>query len=327
MITRPTVSDVYAYRAEVNDRMESVWESAPDSTWTRLAPLLELGLHHEQQHQELILTDLKHLFAANPLRPTYRARPVVAPAEPGRIGWVAYSGGVRAIGFDGSGFAFDNESPRHNVYVPPYRLADRLVTNGEYLEFVAAGGYDRPEFWLSDGWNTRHAQGWTAPLYWEPVGSSWQVMTLAGMCDVVPSEPVCHVSYYEADAFARWAGARLATEAEWELTAEGLPVAGNFLDSEQFHPQPLADGDALSAPRQLFGDVWEWTSSTYSPYPGYRPAAGALGEYNGKFMCNQMVLRGGSCASPRSHLRSTYRNFFPPSARWQFSGIRLARDV
>jgi ergothioneine biosynthesis protein EgtB len=240
--------------------------------------------------------------------------------------------GLRSIGRDGTGFAFDNERPRHPVYVEAFRLADRLVTNGEYRAFIEAGGYDRPELWLSDGWNVRVAQGWTRPLYWERsgAGDGWRIMTLAGMRDLDASEPVCHVSYYEADAYARWAGARLATESEWEVVAESAVIGGNFLESQHFHPVSVAPpspvGASLSVPTQIWGDVWEWTQSPYTPYPGFRPLAGALGEYNGKFMCNQMVLRGGSCATPRSHIRSSYRNFFPPDARWQFSGIRLAQD-
>jgi ergothioneine biosynthesis protein EgtB len=323
LLTRPTVAEVMAYRASVNDRIESLLERVEAS---RFESLLEIGLHHEQQHQELILTDLKHLFAANPLRPAYRDRPQSSEEPVGPMGWRPYSGGLKAIGFEGSGFAFDNESPRHKVHLEDFLLADRLVTNGEYLGFIEDGGYDRPEFWLSDGWNTRRVQGWTAPLYWELDGGLWRSMTLSGMLDLVESEPVCHISFYEADAFARWSDARLPTEAEWEVAAEGLPIAGNFLESETFHPESSTIGETDRL-RQMFGDVWEWTASPYTPYPGYRPASGALGEYNGKFMCNQMVLRGGSCASPRSHLRATYRNFFPPDARWQFSGIRLAKDA
>jgi ergothioneine biosynthesis protein EgtB len=238
---------------------------------------------------------------------------------------VANEGGVRAIGHAGPGFAFDNEGPRHDVLVQPHLLADRLVTNGEFLEFIADGGYARPELWLSDGWNTCQAQGWESPLYWQGPDSGRRQFTLSGVRDVDPNEPVCHVSFYEADAYARWAGARLPTEPEWELAAAPCATDGNFVESGHLHP--VAAGRTSDAPAQLFGDVWEWTQSPYSPYPGFRPAAGALGEYNAKFMCNQVVLRGGSCATPASHIRATYRNFFPPDARWQFSGIRLARDV
>jgi ergothioneine biosynthesis protein EgtB len=327
LLSRPTVAEVCRFRAAIDDAMRALLDRADDARLRRLGPMIALGLHHEQQHQELILTDLKHAFGRNPLRPIYRDIELPGAEAPGPIRWLDYPAGLRRIGHDGPGFAFDNESPRHRVFVVAFRLADRLVTNGEYLAFIEDGGYERPEFWLSDGWNARNTQHWTAPLYWERSADGWRMMTLAGMRDLDEAEPVCHVSYYEADAFARWSGARLPSEAEWEVAAEGRPVEGNFLEGERFHPAPLAASDAAGSPSQLFGDVWEWTRSPYSPYPGYQPAAGALGEYNGKFMCNQMVLRGGSCATPASHIRSTYRNFFPPDARWQFSGIRLARDV
>ena len=327
LLSRPTVAEVCRFRAAIDDAMRALLDRADDAWLRRLGPMIELGLHHEQQHQELILTDLKHAFGRNPLRPIYRDLELPGAEAPGPIRWLDYPAGLRRIGHDGPGFAFDNESPRHRVFVVAFRLADRLVTNGEYLAFIEDGGYERPEFWLSDGWNARNTQRWTAPLYWERSADGWRMLTLAGMRDLDEAEPVCHVSYYEADAFARWSGARLPSEAEWEVAAEGRPVEGNFLEDERFHPAPLAASGATGSPSQLFGDVWEWTRSPYSPYPGYQPAAGALGEYNGKFMCNQMVLRGGSCATPASHIRSTYRNFFPPDARWQFSGIRLARDV
>ena len=327
LLSRPTVAEVCRFRAAIDDAMRALLDRADDAWLRRLGPMIELGLHHEQQHQELILTDLKHAFGRNPLRPIYRDIELPGAEAPGPIRWLDYPAGLRRIGHDGPGFAFDNESPRHRVFVVAFRLADRLVTNGEYRAFIEDGGYERPEFWLSDGWNARNTQRWTAPLYWERSADGWRMLTLAGMRDLDEAEPVCHVSYYEADAFARWSGARLPSEAEWEVAAEGRPVEGNFLEDERFHPAPLAASGATGSPSQLFGDVWEWTRSPYSPYPGYQPAAGALGEYNGKFMCNQMVLRGGSCATPASHIRSTYRNFFPPDARWQFSGIRLARDV
>jgi ergothioneine biosynthesis protein EgtB len=331
LLSRPTVAEVYRYRAAIDDRMCRFLERAGDDVLRRVGPTLVLGLHHEQQHQELILTDLKHMFSRNPLRPVYREQEPTVEAEVGPVGWISAAAGLRAIGREGAGFAFDNERPRHPAYVGAFRLADRLVTNGEYRAFIEDRGYDRPELWLSDGWNARVSRRWTAPLYWEKSCSDegWRIMTLAGMRDLVASEPVCHVSYYEADAYARWAGARLPTEAEWEVAAGSLAIDGNFLENERYHPAPIPSpaGTDLPAPAQMFGDVWEWTQSPYTPYPGFRPLAGALGEYNGKFMCNQMVLRGGSCATPRSHIRATYRNFFPPEARWQFSGVRLAEDA
>ncbi|HTE19938.1 MAG TPA: ergothioneine biosynthesis protein EgtB, partial [Armatimonadota bacterium] len=278
--------------------------------------------HHEQQHGELLLTDIKYNLAVNPLRPAYRERTASPTPSAPPLRWLPYEGGVRQTGHAGEDFAFDNEGPRHRVYLDGYRLASRLVTNGEYLQFMAAGGYREPRYWLSDGWRTVQEQGWSAPLYWEQVDGEWWSMTLVGMRPVVESEPVCHVSFYEGDAYARWAGKRLPMEAEWECAAERVPVGGNLLEKDHLHPIPAAP-DARE-PAQLFGDVWEWTASPYVSYPGFRPAPGAVGEYNGKFMCNQMVLRGGSCATPGSHIRSSYRNFFPPEARWQFSGIRLA---
>ncbi len=322
LLSRPTIREVRSYREEVDGRMEDWLGSLDETGLAAHAAVVTLGLHHEQQHQELILTDLKHAFAGNPLRPIYRER----EPDPGRdavaLGWTSHDEGVQSIGHEGGGFAFDNESPRHRTYLQAFYLADRPSSNGEYLAFLADGGYERPEFWLSDGWAARKANGWNAPLYWEKSGDGWATMTLAGMTEVRPDEPVTHLSFYEADAFARWSKARLPTEAEWEVASRGAPIEGNFVESGRYHPAP-AMRDGLS---QLFGDVWEWTQSPYTAYPGYRPAAGALGEYNGKFMCNQMVLRGGSCATPRTHIRPTYRNFFGPEARWQFSGVRLARD-
>ncbi|HET9232784.1 MAG TPA: ergothioneine biosynthesis protein EgtB, partial [Candidatus Eisenbacteria bacterium] len=277
-------------------------------------------LNHCQQHQELLLTDIKHAFWKNPLLPAYRNPAKSTSAETLPLRWIPFAEGVREIGHDGAGFAFDNESPRHRVFVEPFRLGHRLVTNGEYLEFMNNGGYERPDFWLSDGWTARIEEAWEAPLYWLKQESAWKQFTLGGLRELDLMEPVCHVSYYEADAYARWAEARLPTEAEWEIAAQDAPVAGGFLESGRFHPAPTSDG-VLS---QLFGDVWQWTASAYTAYPGYAPLAGALGEYNGKFMSGQMVLRGASCVTPRSHARRTYRNFFPPRMRWQFAGIRLA---
>jgi ergothioneine biosynthesis protein EgtB len=284
--------------------------------------LLELGMNHEQQHQELILTDIKHALWSCPLAPADQVEPAGASPAP-RLAWIEHEGGTCSVGHDGHGFAFDNESPRHQTLLRPFRIASRLVTNAEYLEFIADDGYRRPELWLSDGWDTVCSQRWVAPLYWElREDGSWRQFTGGLMRPVDGSEPICHVSYYEADAYARWRGARLPTEQEWEVAAAAAPARGTLLENEVFHPRP-AQGPGL---QQVLGDVWEWTASPYLPYPGFRPAAGALGEYNGKFMCNQFVLRGGSCATPASHIRVTYRNFFPPHARWQFSGIRLAHD-
>ncbi len=321
LLSRPTISEVRNYRLEIDARMEDWLGSVDDLTLASFSPILILGLNHEQQHQELILTDLKHAFASNPLRPIYREREPDQAGEAAPLAWMPYREGVRPIGHEGLGFAFDNEIPRHPEYVQAFELASRPSTNAEYLAFMDDRGYDRPEFWLSDGWAARKSRGWTSPLYWENVGGRWSTMTLAGMTEVRPDEPVTHVSFYEADAFARWSDARLATEAEWEVAALDRAIAGNFLESDRYHPSPAAVAE--NGPSQMFGDVWEWTQSPYTPYPGYRPAAGALGEYNGKFMCNQIVLRGGSCATPRSHIRATYRNFFGPEARWQFTGIRL----
>jgi ergothioneine biosynthesis protein EgtB len=324
-LSRPTVREVFAYRAHVDEHVAALLEGTADGRLGPIAPVIDLGLHHEQQHQELLLTDIKHVFASNPLRPVYRDRPPSAGAPAGPMRWTAFPAGVRRIGHAGPGFAYDNETPRHRAFVEGFQLGSRLVTAGEYLAFMADGGYRRPDLWLSDGWNASRREGWSAPLYWEDEGGGWRHMTLAGMRPVDGAEPVCHVSYYEADAFARWAGARLPTEAEWETAAAGAPAAGRFLEDGHHHPRPAgADG---GGPAQLFGDAWEWTASPYVAYPGYRPTGGALGEYNAKFMCNQLVLRGGSCATPRSHIRPSYRNFFPPEARWQFSGIRLARDL
>jgi ergothioneine biosynthesis protein EgtB len=332
LLSRPTAAEVYRYRAQIDERVVSQIDSLGQARFADLAPVIELGLHHEQQHQELLLTDIKHAFAQNPLRPAYRdggpgaADPSAPRADPPALGWIGYAEGVAEIGWAGEGFAFDNEGPRHRVYQRTYQLADRLVTSGEYLDFIAEGGYRRPDLWLSEGWAAAGEQGWEAPLYWERREGRFQAMSLDGMRDIDPAEPVCHVSYYEADAYARFAGARLPTEAEWEIAAASARIEGNFVESGALHPAALRLPEA-AGPSQLFGDVWEWTASGYSPYPGFKPMDGALGEYNGKFMCNQLVLRGGSCATPVSHIRATYRNFFPPQARWQFSGIRLARDA
>jgi ergothioneine biosynthesis protein EgtB len=339
LITRPGLLEVRAYRAHVDAACRALL--ARGALSPAQCAVAELGLQHEQQHQELILTDLKHLLARNPLHPIYRARsPASESAQRGQsgsedIGWHSHPTGLREIGHAGPGFAFDNEGPRHRVFVHAFQLASRLVTNGEYLAFMREGGYQRPEFWLSDGFAAVGANGWGAPLYWLERDGVWHEFTLAGLRELALDEPVAHISAYEADAYARFAGARLPTEVEWEIVAEQAPVAGNFVESGRLQPAPLQGSGSLRAPAalaaegpaQLFGDVWEWTSSAYAPYPGYRPPAGPLGEYNGKFMANQLVLRGGSCATPLSHIRASYRNFFHPDARWQWSGIRLARDA
>ncbi|HEX6307830.1 MAG TPA: ergothioneine biosynthesis protein EgtB [Longimicrobiales bacterium] len=322
-ISRPTVAEVWQYRDHVDHAVHQLVGAAPESELSELTRLIELGLHHEQQHQELMVTDIKHVFGVNPLRPAYRETAPSRGNDPGSVQWVEQPGGLVDIGHSGSGFSYDNEGPRHRVWLEPYALADRLVTNGDYAEFMEDGGYSRPELWLSLGWAHASEHQWTEPFYWERRDGRWWSYTLAGMREIDPREPVVHLSYFEADAFARWAGARLPTEFEWEAAAAGVPLDGNFVESERFHPASAPPSAGL---RQMYGDVWQWTRSQYSPYPGYSPPPGALGEYNGKFMCNQFVLRGGSCATSATHIRATYRNFFPPDATWQFTGLRLAKD-
>jgi ergothioneine biosynthesis protein EgtB len=322
LLSRPSLEAVLAYRARVDEGMARLL--ADEGRAVSLLPLIELGINHEQQHQELILTDVKHLLSRNPLQPAYalpaaRLRPAPRPLE-----WIEFDEGLVDIGHAGAGFAFDNETPRHREYVAGHALASRPVTNAEYRAFMNDGGYRRAELWLSEGWDWVNANAIAAPLYWSAGGDA-RAFTLHGERDLVADAPVCHVSLFEADAYARWAGARLPTEAEWEAAAVEQSVEGHFADDGMFEPRPAAL--ARGGLGQLFGDVWEWTRSAYAPYPGFQPAAGAVGEYNGKFMCNQYVLRGGSCATPRSHIRASYRNFFPASARWQFSGFRLARDL
>jgi ergothioneine biosynthesis protein EgtB len=328
LLSRPTVDVVAAYRDHVTTAIIRFIEDAAPEAWREAAPLVELGVQHEQQHQELILMDLKHVFSMNPLLPAYQAPRPQARAPETPIAWAEFAGGLVEIGHRGSGFAFDNETPRHKVWLEPFCLATRPISCGEYLTFIEAGGYQKPEFWLSDGWGMVREQGWQAPLYWSCENGEWSIFTLSGRRRLNPSEPVCHVSFYEADAFAKWAGKRLPTEAEWETAAEGLKVSGNFADSRHFYARSDgAEADEKLKLRQMFGDVWEWTASPYIPYPRFRPAAGAIGEYNGKFMSSQMVLRGGCAVTPAGHVRASYRNFFPPSARWAFSGLRLAEDV
>ena len=319
ILSRPTVAEVYQYRGHVDRAMQTLLAKIPEDS--NLAELVTLGIHHEQQHQELLLTDIKHILALNPLHPVYRDDlQDNLTVNDSTFEWLEYPGGLYSIGHTGTEFAFDNESPRHQVYLSDYQLANRLVTNGEYLEFIQAGGYKEAKYWLAEGWATVQTQRWQAPLYWESIDNRWWVMTLGGLRQLNMAEPVCHVSFYEADAYATWKGTRLPTEAEWEIATVNLPQVGNFLDRDYLHP---TSADC----HQFFGDVWEWTQSAYLPYPGFKIADGAIGEYNGKFMCNQMVLRGGSCITSIDHIRPTYRNFFPPSTRWQFSGIRLASDA
>jgi len=325
VLTRPSSERVLAYRAHVDEALAKVFATGLGSE-LEIARLIEVGINHEQQHQELLLTDILALFAANPLRPAYRARrPQSVGLEPQPLGWIDVPGGIRQAGHEGRGYAWDNEFPRHDVLIHPFRLADRLVTNAEWLAFMADTGYSTVSLWLSDGWATVNREGWRAPLYWEERDGTWHAMSLEGLQPVEPAAPVAHVSYFEADAFARWAGKRLPTEFEWEVAAQGLPATGNTLATRALRPLP-AETAKIGAPRQMFGDVWEWTQSAYLPYPGYRPPAGALGEYNGKFMVSQQVLRGASCATPDGHSRATYRNFFYPHQRWQFMGLRLATE-
>lgn len=327
MLSRPSLAEVLDYRHEVDAGIVNLVENAAPTDVEKLARLIEIGLNHEEQHQELLLTDILHVYWSNAIRPVYRdvERAPLAEAEPVR--WHRHDEGLFWIGHEGDRFAFDNETPRHRVFVHGFQLASRLVTAGEYRQFMDDGGYRRPALWLSDGWTALHEKSWQAPLYWEQRDGAWWCMTLAGMRPVESSQPVCHVSYYEADAYARWAGARLPTEAEWEIVAAQVPVGGNLRDAAALMTQPSSTDAPPEHPHQLYGDVWEWTQSAYSPYPGFRPNPGALGEYNGKFMCNQMVLRGGSFATPKRHIRTSYRNFFQPYQRWQFSGFRLAKDA
>ena len=335
-LSRPTVEQVYQYRSAINDRMRALIERIDEEDPTGIRRLIELGLHHEQQHQELLVTDIKYNFALNPLLPVYlpsHSRPPtdsrtgVAPAQ-----FKNFDAGLVDVGAGDAGFAWDNERPRHQVFTQDFALMNRLVTCGEYIQFTEDGGYQNPLLWLSDGWDAVSSQGWEAPLYWVKKDGEWMIDTLRGRRSVNPDEPVAHVSYYEASAYARWADKRLPTEFEWEKAAQSVRTpssCGNFLENSFYHPVPLgnAPGTDLEGLSQMFGDVWEWTASAYLPYPGYKQERGPLGEYNGKFMINQMTLRGGSCATPKSHIRQTYRNFFQCDKRWQFTGFRLASDI
>lgn len=318
LLSRPTLDEVFRYRAYVDDHAKRLINTIETERWEDLSFYITLGLHHEQQHQELMLMDVKHNFSMNPIQPAYRDDLSIPQGEATSLDWVSLSGGIKSIGHQGENFAYDNETPRHEVLLGDFKIANRLVTNGEYLEFIKDDGYNRPELWLSDGWALLQEGGCQHPLYWSRNGSDWSQYTLGGVRELSLLEPVCHVNYYEADAFARWAGKRLPLEAEMELALAQRPIQGNFRESDLLHPAPAtADG-------QWHGDLWTWTASPYSAYPGFKPLAGSIGEYNGKFMSNQMVLRGGSCVTPADHVRTTYRNFFYPNERWAFTGIRLA---
>jgi ergothioneine biosynthesis protein EgtB len=324
LLSRPTVAETYRYRRHVDEALQTLLNNLPQRSAHNILARMELGIEHETQHQELLLMDVKYNFFINPLKPAYRDAPTQAtPVSITAMGWQAFSRGIVEIGHDGVGFSFDNERPRHQTLLRDFRLASRLVSNEEYLAFIADGGYQRPDLWLSDGWHAVNTQHWQAPLYWLREGSNWQQFTLSGMQPFNPHEPVAHLSYYEADAYARWANRRLPTEAEWEHVVASVPVEGNFLESGSLHPQ-AARQPGLT---QLYGDLWEWTQSAYSSYPGFRPLSGTLGEYNGKFMSDQMVLRGGCCVTAQEHIRASYRNFFRPADRWMFSGLRLAEDA
>ena len=324
VLSRPSLADIWAYREAIDRALQDFIATADPATLAAAAATITLGLHHEQQHQELMLTDLKHAFSLNPLYPRYRAAEQPTATPPATPAWLNLPGGIRSCGHPGPHFAFDNETPSHRVWLNPFQLATQLVTCGDYLEFIRDGGYTRPELWLSEGWRWINEQSIRAPLYWLPRDEhTFGLFTLHGETPLAPHAPVCHVSYFEADAYAQWAGARLPTEFEWETAAAGI-AADAECSLDHLHPRAPRASAGLS---QLYGAVWQWTRSAYAPYPGFRPLAGVAAEYNGKFMINQLVLRGGSCVTPSAHTRATYRNFFPPDARWQFSGIRLARDL
>ncbi|MDR9418057.1 ergothioneine biosynthesis protein EgtB [Gracilimonas sp.] len=322
-ISRPTVKQVFEYRESINEHVVNLIKNATDQQYEKWAPIIEIGIHHEQQHQELLMTDLKYMFAQNPLNVAYKKveRPRVQSVP--ELSWTSFKEGVYEVGHKGNDFGYDNEFPRHKTYIHDFELANRLVTNAEFIKFIESGVYSEPKWWLDEGFSTVRDDNWNAPLYWEKKDGEWWHYTLCGMQKVDPNEPVTHVSYFEADAYARWKGCRLPTEQEWEVAAESLPINGAFADAGNLHPVALQNAD--EGLQQMFGEVWQWTRSSYAPYPGYKPLPGALGEYNGKFMCNQYVLRGGSCATSKSHFRKTYRNFFHANERWQFTGIRLAK--
>lgn len=324
-LSRPTVKKVFEYRKYVDQKMHEFIEGLSDEGLEEWLPVIEVGLHHEQQHQELMVTDLKYMFGQNPLYPIYieTRRPKIESLP--EINWISFDEGLYSVGHEGGSFGYDNEFPAHKTYLQDFEIADRLITNGEFIEFIEDGGYKDPKWWLDEGFATVKEEEWEWPLYWVKRNGEWYHFTLSGLEKLDPNEPVCHVSYFEADAYARWAGFRLPTEEEWEVAARDVPLEGNFVEKEHYHPASVkAEKEGL---KQMFGDVWQWTKSSYTAYPGFEPFPGKLGEYNGKFMVNQYVLRGGSCATPESHFRRTYRNFFHTDARWQFTGIRLAKDV
>jgi ergothioneine biosynthesis protein EgtB len=327
VLSRPSMDEVYEYRKHVDEGILNLIDQYKGQLPEKIHALIEIGLQHEQQHQELLLTDVKYNFSCNPLLPQYAdSKSIPLSNSNAETTYVNIEGGLVEIGFTGVGFSFDNEQPRHKVWLEPYRLASHPVTNGEYISFIEAGGYEQPEHWLSDGWAAVKKEKWKHPLYWRKTGDEWYTFTLTGEKKLNLDEPVCHISFYEADAFARWNGKRLPTEAEWEHAMASIPIEGNFVEREAYHPV-IDESDNLAPFKQAYGDVWEWTSSPYTSYPRSKPLEGALGEYNAKFMCNQMVLRGGSCATSQSHMRATYRNFFQADKRWQFSGLRLAEDL
>jgi ergothioneine biosynthesis protein EgtB len=325
LLSRPTVEEVINYRKYVNENLIDFLENCSDEIFEKYAPIVVIGLNHEQQHQELLLTDIKHVLSFNPLNPVYSSIDLPGGnSQP--LNWQFFDEGVFQIGNTGIKFCYDNETPVHKEFIHQFQLGSRLVTNQEYIEFIETGAYKKQELWLSDGWATLEREGWEAPLYWKKIDGKWWHFTLTGLKQVSPNEPVSHVSYYEAEAYSRWADGRLPTEAEWEVAADNIEIDGNFVNDKYFHPIPYNNSTEQKL-NQIYGDVWEWTQSAYLPYPGYKPLPGALSEYNGKFMSGQMVLRGGSCATYSNHIRKTYRNFFPPHSRWQFIGIRLAKNV
>ncbi|WP_349407343.1 ergothioneine biosynthesis protein EgtB [Pseudalkalibacillus sp. SCS-8] len=329
LLSRPSVDEIFKYRNYINEHMTELLEGCSQETYRQIQPILEIGLHHELQHQELLITDIKYNFSINPLKPIYQEFEQDddnAMDVPG-LEWITFNGGVVETGSSSEGFSFDNERPVHKSYLNDYAIANRPVTNDEFLSFIEDGGYEKPEYWLSEGWSAVKEQNWKAPLYWEKRDGEWYTFTMHGMKKVSENEPVTHISFFEADAFARWAGYRLPTETEWEHAMRDVQIMGNFADQNRYHPSPNYERKGHPSIVKAFGDNWEWTSSPYAPYPQSKPLEGTLGEYNAKFMCNQMVLRGGSCATHSTHIRLTYRNFFHPEKRWQFSGLRLAKDL